>query len=145
MSASRNNGGKTARGQFAPGNPGRPKGARHKSTIAIEALLEGEAAAIGRKLVEKALEGDGAALRLAVERLAPLRRGRPVQFEMPGIESIGDLTKALGAILAAVAGGALTAEEGLTVANIIETKRRAIETAELEARIAALEERSPGR
>ena len=120
---------------------GKPKGARHRATVAIEALLEGEAAAIGRKAVEKALEGDSVALRLCLERLAPVRRGRPVQFNMPKVETITDLPKALGAVIAGVSSGTLTAEEGLTVANIVETKRRAIETVELEQRIAALEER----
>ena len=44
---------------FAPGvsgNPaGRPKGARNKTTLAIEALLEGEAEALTRKAIERAL------------------------------------------------------------------------------------------
>ena len=31
------------RGKFAPGNPGKPKGARHKVTRAVEELLEGQA------------------------------------------------------------------------------------------------------
>jgi hypothetical protein len=31
---------------FAKGNPGRPKGARHKATVAAEALLDGEAEAL---------------------------------------------------------------------------------------------------
>ena len=32
---------RTSSGRFAKGNPGRPKGARHKTTLAVEALLEG--------------------------------------------------------------------------------------------------------
>jgi len=136
----RNNGGKTGGGRFGPGNPGRPRGARNKTTLAIEQLLENEAEGIGRVVVEKALAGDPVALRLAVERLAPVRRGRPIKFEMPTIDGVGDLVKAMGAILAGVANGTLTAEEGLTVANIVETKRRAIETVELERRIAELEQ-----
>jgi len=41
------------------GNPnGRPKGSRNKTTLAIEALLEGESEAITRKLLEMAKEGD---------------------------------------------------------------------------------------
>jgi hypothetical protein len=60
---------------------------------------------------------------------------------MPAIDGIADLPKALGAVLAAVANGLLTAEEALTIANTIEVKRRAIETVELEQRIAALEQR----
>ena len=41
-----NNGQKTDRdaaGRFKPGNPGRPKGSRHRATIAVLTLLEGEA------------------------------------------------------------------------------------------------------
>ena len=44
-------------------------GARHKATIAAEALLDGEAEALTRKAVEMALSGDGAALRLCLDRI----------------------------------------------------------------------------
>src|SRR5262245_39615187 len=40
------------------GNPrGRPKGARNRTTLAVEALLDGEAEGITRKAIEKALDG----------------------------------------------------------------------------------------
>ncbi len=59
---------KAVSGGFAPGvsgNPsGRPKGARNKTTIAVEALLEGEAEALTRKAIERALAGDSVALRI---------------------------------------------------------------------------------
>ena len=46
------------------GNPnGKPKGTRHRVTVAAEALMEGEAEAITRKVIELAKEGDGPALR----------------------------------------------------------------------------------
>ena len=51
------------------GNPsGRPHGSRNKATLALEALLDDEGEAITRKAIEKALEGDTAALRLVVVR-----------------------------------------------------------------------------
>ncbi len=38
------------------GNPnGRPKGARNKTTVAVEALLEGEAEALTRRAIDLAL------------------------------------------------------------------------------------------
>ena len=41
------------------GNPaGKPKGARNRSTIAAELLLEGEARALTRKAIELGLAGD---------------------------------------------------------------------------------------
>jgi hypothetical protein len=51
------------------GNPkGRPKGARNNATILAEALLDGEANAITRKLIETPLRGDTTALRLCLDR-----------------------------------------------------------------------------
>ena len=54
MTDPRNNAPRTRGRPFAPGNPGRPKGARHKVSRAVEALLEGEAEALTRKAVEAA-------------------------------------------------------------------------------------------
>ncbi len=68
---------------FAPGNPGKPKGTRNRSTLAAEALLEGEAAALTRKAVDIAKGGDVAALGLCIERLVPPREDRPVRFSLP--------------------------------------------------------------
>jgi hypothetical protein len=51
------------------GNPaGKPKGARHRATVAAEALLDGEAEGLTRKAIEMALAGDGTALRLCLDR-----------------------------------------------------------------------------
>ncbi len=142
MSASENTGTNQG-GRFKPGqsgNPaGKPAGARHRATLAIEALFEGEAEAIGRKCIDLALGGDGIALRLVMERLVPLRKGRPVQFDMPDVDGVADLSNALGAVLKATAAGVLTPEEAASISQILDARRRAIETAELERRIADLE------
>jgi hypothetical protein len=69
----------------------------------------------------------------------PARRGRPVRFDLPAVTTAADLISALGAVLAAVAAGELTPEEGQAVAALVEAKRRAIEITELEGRVAALE------
>lgn len=60
----RKNTGKTRGRPFKKGNPGRPKGARNKVTLAVEALLDGEAEDLTRKAVELAQEGNTTALRL---------------------------------------------------------------------------------
>jgi len=66
------------------GNPGgRPKGALNKATLATQALLEGEAEALTRKVVELAKSGNPMALRLCLERLLPPRRDRPIIFALP--------------------------------------------------------------
>lgn len=134
---------------FEPGQSGNPagkaKGTRNAATLAIEALFEGEAEAIGRRAVELALGGDSTALRLVLERIAPVRRGRPVTFTLPDIARPADIPAALSLILQATAAGELTPDEAATIAGILETKRRAIELVEVEARIAALEQKEAKR
>ena len=129
------------------GNPvGRPKGALNKATLAIQALLDGEAEALTRKVVELAKGGHPVALRLCLERLLPPRKDRPVNFTLPRIEGAEDLVKALGAILEAVAQGEITPAEGQTLTAMLDGYRKGLETADLEARVTALEkERARGK
>ena len=112
------------RGGFAKGvsgNPsGRPLGSRNKATLAVEALLEGEAEALTRKCIERALEGDGQALRLCLDRLAPPRRDRPVSFALPALKEAADARDAFAAVVRAVAEGELTPSEAVTLAGLIE-------------------------
>ena len=138
----RNNGDTTGRddsGRFAPGNPGRPQGARHKATMAALALLDGEAETLTRQAVTMALAGDVAALRLCLERIAPPRKDVPAAFALPAVATAKDAAAAAGAVLGAVAGGDLTPTEGAAIMALIEVYRRALETTELEARVTALE------
>jgi hypothetical protein len=122
------------------GNPnGRPKGHRNKATMAIEELLDGEAHALTRKAIDKALEGDMVALRLCLDRLLPPRRDRPVAFELPKIESADDARKAGSAILAACAAGTLSPGEAVEILGLVAAFMQVIETTETEARLAALE------
>ena len=131
------------RGRFAPGNPGRPRGSRHQALRALDAIGAEGAAEVMRAVVEAAKGGDMRAADILLRRLWPERKGRPVAVELPPLEGgAGGVAAALGAVAEAVAGGDLSPEEGQAVAAVLETQRRAIETAELEARIAALETRA---
>ncbi|MDD9738123.1 hypothetical protein PVW53_21785 [Seohaeicola sp. SP36] len=131
--------GRNTDGTFGPGNPGKPKGARHKATQAALALLDGEAEALTRQAVTMALGGDTTALRLCLERIAPPRKDAPVSFTLPLMQSGADAAKAAGSVLAAVAEGELTPTEGAHIMALVETYRRTLETSELETRLAALE------
>ncbi|GEP59645.1 DUF5681 domain-containing protein [Reyranella soli] len=132
-----------AKGCWQPGrsgNPrGKPKGARNHATRAAEALLEGEANALTRKAIDSALAGDVMALRLCMERILPARKSRLVNFELPAVKSATDLPAALAALIEAIAQGNLSPDEATPIAALLDAQRRAIETTELEKRIAALE------
>jgi hypothetical protein len=107
--------------------------------MAVEALLDGEAKAIARKAVEKALEGDLAALRLCLERVLPPRRDRPVVFELPKIEGVSDVLNASSAVLTACAAGTLSPGEAVEVMGLISSHVRVLDMTEIEARLTAME------
>ena len=91
------------------GNPdGRPRGARNATTLALEALLDGQANALTQKAIDLALTGDMAALRLCLDRILPPRKDRPVIFTLPDINSAQDAAAVVSSVLAAVATGEIT-------------------------------------
>lgn len=129
------------KGRFRPGNPGRPKGARHVALVALDAIGSEAAADVLRKVIEEAKAGDMRAAEILMRRLWPEQKGRPVSFALPELRTAADAVQAVGAIAQAVAAGDLTPDEGQAVAAVVETHRRTLETAELVARIEALEAR----
>ena len=131
-------------GQFQTGQSGNPagkaKGTRHRTTLAMEALLDGEAEALTRKAIEMALDGDGPALRLCMDRLCPPRKDRILSFQIPRIETAEDAVKATGAMLEAVANGEITPGEAAEFAKLVTAHVEAIKATDLAQRIAAIEE-----
>jgi hypothetical protein len=130
-------------GRFAPGvsgNPnGRPKGARNKTTMAVEALLDGEADVLTRKILANAAGGDTAALRFCLARLLAPRRDRPVEFDLPDIASADDAVRGARAILAACAAGILSPREANDVIGVIGQVRK-LEIGDFEERLTKLEQ-----
>ena len=96
---------------------------------------------IVKSMVDRALEGDPGAARLLVERVIPALRPeeRPVTVHLPGEASLSDQGRAL---LAAVATGELAPSQASTLLAGLSTMAKLIETDELAARVAALEERA---
>ena len=135
--------------QFQPGqsgNPaGKPKGARNAATLAAEALLDGEAEALTRKCVELAKGGDTVAIRLCLERILPARKSRSVAFDLPDVNQAADLVPAFAAVVQAMAAGEIAPDEAMTVAGVVEMKRKAIETVDIERRLVAIEARQEGK
>jgi len=141
MTDERKNDGRKSDGTFAPGNKlgGSKVGSRHKTTRAIEALLEGQHEALTKKAVDKALEGDVTALRLCLDRLAPPRKDVPISIELPPVRSAADAVEASAAVLAAVALGEITPDEAGRVMALLTAHKSIVEAGDHEARIAALE------
>ncbi len=118
------------------GNPaGRPPGSRNRATLLMQSLMADDAEAIGRKTVAMAKEGDLTAIRLCLDRLAPKRKGTPVLFELPPLESPADAAAAAAKIAAGVASGELTPSEGAELAKVVEVYVKAIDSKGFDERL----------
>ena len=129
---------KFAKGQS--GNPsGKPKGCRNATTILFDELLKDNAKELIEKAIEMAKGGDGPAMRLCIERLAPARKDRPVWFALPAMNEARDTVNASAAIVAAVANGDLTPMEAAELGKLVDSYARSLQAAEFEERISKLE------
>ena len=131
--------GRNTAGQFAPGNSGRPRGSRNKTTLAIESLLAGQAEALTQIAITKALDGDSVALRLCMDRIAPPPKDSAISFPMPPMGDALDASKAAGSVLKAVGQGQLTPLEATRIMGLIDSYRRTLELTEIEQRLQVLE------
>ena len=89
--------------------------------------------------VTKALEGDSLALRLGMERIAPVPKDQPVSFRLPKMNNAMDASEAAGNVLTAVSDGELTPIEATRVMGLTDSYRRTLELIEIEQRLQALE------
>jgi hypothetical protein len=121
---------------------GKPKGTRHRATTMLMALMEQNAESITQTVIEAAKTGDLTAARMILDRLAPPARERPVTLNLPDTGTAQGISAAQQTIVHAVASGELLPAEGTALAGIVESRRKALETQELERRIAVLEERN---
>ena len=105
-------------------------------------LSGGEAEAITRKAIEMAKAGDGAAVRLCLDRIAPARKDRPVPFTLPTLETAADAKNAAAAIVRAVADGDLTPSEAAELSKLLDNFIRIVEATDVQARLEAWKGRS---
>src|SRR6516164_5287400 len=117
-------------------------GSRNNATLACEALLEGQAETLTQKAVDMALAGDTVALKICIDRIFPVRRDRPVSFPLPPITSPRDAADIAAAVAEAVAAGHITPSEAAEIGKVIEVYVKAYQTAELNDRVARVEEMS---
>jgi hypothetical protein len=121
--------GRDTQGRFAPGNPGKPRGARSKVAAEIDKMLE-EAAPDAFETIRTAARHNLAAAMWIIERVAPIRKGRPITLEgFPTISNAADFAPALAAIASSVADGDLSVDEAALAARVLREFLEVIETA----------------
>jgi hypothetical protein len=122
------------------GNPGgKPRGCLNATTILFDELLKDNAQDLIEKAKAMAKGGDGPALRLCIDRLAPPRKDRPVWFELPKMNEARDAVSASAAIVEAVASGDLTPSEAAELSKVVDGYSRVLQAVEFEERLSKLE------
>ncbi len=101
--------------------------------------MQGDAEDVVRAVLAAAKDGDMTAAKIILDRIAPVRKGAPVMFDLPELMTPADLPLSVTAVTKAVAEGTLTPDEGTSAVTMLEANRRAIETADHDRRITVLE------
>lgn len=119
---------------------GRPRGSRNATTLAVQALLHGQAQELTQKAIEQALEGDSVALRLCLDRILPSLKELPINIKLPSMVSAQDLPTMTASIIKAVSSGEILPTEAEKISKLVDIHRQAIEAADFDARLKALEQ-----
>jgi len=128
---------------FEPGNKvgrGRPLGSRNKATLLAQQTLDSNSPALVRKCILMALQGDTKAMQICMDRILPARRELPVRIGKISTRTTADLGNASEAVTQRVIEGKLTPSQGKAVADMIEQRRKVIETGDLDNRLRTMEE-----
>ena len=124
------------------GNPsGRPLGSRNHTTLLMESLLEGQAEQLIQKAMEMALDGDITAMRLCLERIMPPRKDRPIQLGLPPIETVQQISFAVGKIATAIGDGEITPIDGELFTNVLVAHKGIVAQLDLERRLEDMQRR----
>jgi hypothetical protein len=108
------------------GNPaGRPSRAYTAAYVA-GALIANKTVPLTRKLIDLALAGDHAALRMCLDRIAPPRRETPAWLPLPPMENRGDICEALKAVADAAAAGVISSTHSAELVRMLVTVLYAI-------------------
>jgi hypothetical protein len=122
------------------GNPaGRPKGSHHKAIEALDLLGRNASEEILLAVINAAKSGDARSAELVLRRIWPERTSRPVPLDLPSLNDAAGVVQAIARIAEATASGEISPEEAAGYTALAEAQRKALETADLEVRIAALE------
>jgi hypothetical protein len=110
-----------------------------------ESLMEEDVTDIVTAVVKAAKKGSLPAARLILDRIAPVRRGRPLQLELPEAETAEGVSAAVAKLIGLMSEGEVSPDEAATIAGVLEIRRRVIEMQNIDRRLSALEGKGPDR
>jgi hypothetical protein len=117
----------------------RPLGCRNKAALMLDAVArEAVVDALNMVHEKSTRQGDLRAASILLARLWPVGP-RPVELELPAVDTAAGVMQAQAAVIAAIADQSLTPAEAASVSTVLDNQRKAIETGDHEQRIAELE------
>jgi hypothetical protein len=130
-------------GRFKKGQSGNPggmvKGTRRRYSHILDNMLKDEGKGLARKLIDLALGGNERCLLALKDHLWPSPKGRAVEIDIGEVSDAATALSGIAKIIEAMGAGEVTPDEATTLTSPLEKYLRATEIAELEARVAALE------
>lgn len=130
---------------FEAGNKlgrGRPRGSRNKRTLLVHEVLDKHTEALTLQAVLLARQGNVPMLKALLAHILPRNRDQPVKAGPLAMGTAEDLVQSSDAIIKGVEAGKISIHEAHELFEMLETRRRLIHTAELEARVRNLEQRA---
>jgi hypothetical protein len=103
-------------------------------------LAEGQAQELIQKAIELAKTGNVSCMHMVLDRVWPIRKGRPVNLEVGPIRGPKDVLAAIAMVWTAIGEGRLTPEEASALFPVIEKSMQAIELHEVRNRVEELED-----
>lgn len=124
---------------------GRPKGSLNRATAEVRLLAQNYGPDTLKELHRLSREAESEAARVsACNAILDRAYGKstasvPIVIDIPEAETPAEVARAVSAVVQAAAGGKISPADASNLCGLLETQRRAIETTELEQRLAALE------
>lgn len=131
---------RTGKQLWKAGQSGNPAG-RKPGIERVRQLLDPHREKLVQKALDMALAGDTIALKLCLERLAPLPRSEYERVEVPGLGEAQSMADKARCIVDAAGAGQISADAASMLLGAIASAAKILETDELAERIAALEAR----
>ena len=129
---------RTSGGQFRAGYSGNPTGRPRSESTALRLQLAERAEGVLQAVLEAALNGDMMAAKMILDRVVPPLRPHAESVLIPVDAPVGPVSTA-EAILAAAVAGKIPPDAAVQLLTATASLSRIIETAELQARLEALE------
>jgi hypothetical protein len=117
-----------------PGGPGRVHGSHNKATLMRQAIAKAvgpaDGVAVVRAMMKKAKGGDVPAAKLVLPHIWPA--GTFVKIGLPPVNDAAGIADAQARVLAAASNEELSLEQAGQYSALLENRRRALETVEIE-------------